>query len=81
VYGDEAYGWSAERSFVSGPTAEQRDRPLTLFAFGDMGKTTQVHDPHDQQALVGLAQHALACRVGRRGGVMSGRPTHHAMLP
>lgn len=41
VYGDEAYGWSAERSFVSGPTAEQRDRSLTLFAFGDMGKTTQ----------------------------------------
>ncbi|ELR18962.1 diphosphonucleotide phosphatase 1, putative [Acanthamoeba castellanii str. Neff] len=41
VYGDPTFGFSAEASFVSEPHPGQSDRVIHLFAFGDMGKTTQ----------------------------------------
>jgi hypothetical protein len=44
VYGDPTFGFSAEASFVSEPHPGQSDRVINLFAFGDMGKTTQVHN-------------------------------------
>jgi hypothetical protein len=42
VYGDPTFGFSAESSFVSEPHHSQSEREINLFAFGDMGKTTQV---------------------------------------
>ncbi len=47
VYGDPAYGFSEEASFMSAPQPGAASRTLNIFAYGDMGKTTQVlqHTP------------------------------------
>jgi hypothetical protein len=79
-YGDEAYGWSAIRSFVSEPTAEQRDRPLTLLAFGDMGKTTQVRvsacetasSSRDAHWLIRVVHGTCICSGRLKGALESG---------
>jgi hypothetical protein len=41
VYGDPAYGFSEEASFMSAPRPGAASRTLNIFAYGDMGKTTQ----------------------------------------
>ncbi len=64
VYGDPTFGFSAEASFVSEPHPGQSDRVIHLFAFGDMGKTTQVqnsimtHTTHDTRHATRDTRHA-----------------------
>jgi hypothetical protein len=37
VYGDDAYGWSAEQQFTA-PPAPGSDAQFQMIAYGDMGK-------------------------------------------